>query len=117
MLVFRRLKIMMTALIMLFIFGTPVAFGAGDTIDVGSGLNTVDQSTLAKQIISILTSVGYFIGVIAVGSLIFNGFRLSTGDERKRAEAKTNILWTLAAVVLVGMALLIVGFVAGLIKS
>lgn len=88
---------------------------AEGTIDVGSGLAAVEQDALAQKILDIFTGIGYFIGVVAVGSLIFNAFQLATGDERKRADAKTHVLWTLGAIVLVGLALLIVGFVVGLL--
>ena len=86
-------------------------------IDVGSGLGEVEKDALAEKILDIITSIGYFIGVVAVGALVYNAFRLATGDEKKRADAKSHIFYTLGAVILVGMALLIVGWIAGLLVS
>jgi hypothetical protein len=40
---------------------------------------------------------------------------VTAGDEQKRAQAKTHIMWTLGGVVLVGLALMIVGGVISLI--
>lgn len=116
----RRSKILIIAILIMCAFAVPVIADdekATDVniIDVGSGLAAVEQDALATKILDIFTGIGYFIGVIAVGALIYCAFQLATGDERKRAEAKTHILWTLGAVVLVGLALLIVGFVINLL--
>lgn len=101
-------------LIMLLIFcGTAIA---SEMVPIDAGLSSVDKVTLATKIKDIFLGIGYFIGVVAVGALIFNGFRLVTaGDEQKRAQAKTHIMWTLGGVVLVGLALMIVGGVISLI--
>ncbi len=111
----KKAKLLLMVLFILCIFTMP-ALAEGNVIDVGSGLAAVEQNQLAEKVLDIVTGIGYFIGVVAVGALIYSAFQLATGDERKRAEAKTHIFWTLVAVVLVGMALMLVGFVAGLIQ-
>ncbi len=111
----KKAKLLLMVLFILCIFTMP-GLADDNVIDVGSGLAAVEQNLLAEKILDIIKGIGYFIGVIAVGALIYSAFQLATGDERKRAEAKTHIFWTLAAVVLVGMALMLVGFVAGLIQ-
>lgn len=93
-----------------------VAIADGDIVKVDAGLNTTDKQVLADKLQDIFKGIGYFIGVIAVGVLIFNGFRLATAtNEQKRAEVKTHIVWTLGAVVLVALALMIVGYVISLV--
>lgn len=117
----KRKRIVILALLIMCVFAMPVladednTAGTSNIIDVGSGLGEVEADALADKILDIFTGIGYFIGVVAVGSLIYNAFRLATGDEKKRADAKGHILWTLGAVLLVGAALLIVGFVVGLL--
>jgi len=91
---------------------------AGNIVKVDAGLNTTDKTVLANKLQDIFKGIGYFIGVVAVGVLIFNGFRLaSTTNEQRRAEIKSHIVWTLGAVVLVALALMIVGYVIGLVGS
>jgi len=103
------------ALIIILVFSVQAL--ADTTIDIGAGLDDVSKEALANKIKDILVTIGYFAGIIAVGSLIFSGFKLATaGNENKRAEAKSQIMWTLGGVVLVGMALMIVGFVASLLS-
>jgi hypothetical protein len=87
-----------------------------DLVEVNVGLNTTDKTQLANKLKDIFQGIGYFIGIIAVGVLIFNGFRLATAtNEQKRAEVKTHIIWTLGAVVLVALAMMIVGYVISLV--
>lgn len=94
-----------------------IVLAAGDIVEVDAGLNTTDKQVLADKLQDIFKGIGYFIGVIAVGVLIFNGFRLATAtNEQKRAEVKTHIVWTLGAVVLVALALMIVGYVISLVS-
>jgi hypothetical protein len=93
-----------------------VVLADGDLVEVNAGLNTTDKTVLADKLQDIFKGIGYFIGIIAVGVLIFNGFRLATAsNEQKRAEVKTHIIWTLGAVVLVALALMIVGYVISLV--
>lgn len=93
-----------------------VVLAAGDLVEVNAGLNTADKTQLADKLKDIFQGIGYFIGIIAVGVLIFNGFRLATAtNEQKRAEVKTHIIWTLGAVVLVALAMMIVGYVISLV--
>ncbi len=93
-----------------------IVLAAGDIVEVDAGLNTTDKQVLADKLQDIFKGIGYFIGVIAVGVLIFNGFRLATAtNEQRRAEVKTHIVWTLGAVVLVALALMIVGYVISLV--
>lgn len=95
-----------------------VALAADDIVKVDAGLNTTDKTVLANKLQDIFKGIGYFIGVVAVGVLIFNGFRLAaTTNEQRRAEIKSHIVWTLGAVVLVALALMIVGYVIGLVGS
>lgn len=93
-----------------------VVLADGDLVEVNVGLNTADKTQLANKLKDIFQGIGYFIGIIAVGVLIFNGFRLATAtNEQKRAEVKTHIIWTLGAVVLVALAMMIVGYVISLV--
>ncbi len=93
-----------------------VVLADGDLVKVNVGLNTADKTQLADKLKDIFQGIGYFIGIIAVGVLIFNGFRLATAtNEQKRAEVKTHIIWTLGAVVLVALAMMIVGYVISLV--
>lgn len=105
--------------LMLFTFITccaGVVLATGDLVEVNAGLNTADKTQLADKLKDIFQGIGYFIGIIAVGVLIFNGFRLATAtNEQKRAEVKTHIIWTLGAVVLVALAMMIVGYVISLV--
>jgi len=87
-----------------------------EMVEVNAGMQAADKEALADQIKKIIQGLGYFIGVTAVGVLIFNGFRLATAtNEQKRAEVKTHIIWTLGAVVLVALAMMIVGYVISLV--
>ena len=109
-------------LVMLFVLFAFITCCAGvvladaDLVKVNVGLNTADKTQLANKLKDIFQGIGYFIGIIAVGVLIFNGFRLATAtNEQKRAEVKTHIIWTLGAVVLVALAMMIVGYVISLV--
>jgi uncharacterized membrane protein len=103
----RHAIIFLSAIMLLTFCGVAVA---DELVPIDAGLATVDKTALATKIKDIFVGIGYFVGVVAVGSLIFNGFRLvAAGDEQKRAQAKTHIMWTLGGVVLVGLALMIVG--------
>jgi len=109
-------KHVVVALMLIMLFAFCGAAVASEMVPIDAGLSSVDKATLANKIKDIFLGIGYFIGVVAVGSLIFNGFRLVTAvDEQRRAQAKTHIIWTLGGVVLVGLALMIVGGVISLI--
>jgi len=109
----RKLIILASAIILLSFCGPAIA---SEVVPIDAGLGSVDKTALATKLKDIFVGIGYFVGVVAVGSLIFNGFRLVlAGDEQKRAQAKTHIMWTLGGVVLVGLALMIVGAVISLI--
>lgn len=100
-----------------FLTITVPAYAASDP-DIATGLNSVDGSTLAEKIISIATGAGALIGAVAVGAMIFTGFKLATSTtEQKRAESLTHLMWSLGAVGIVGLSLVIVGFVAKLVKG
>ncbi len=106
--------------LVLFAFITCCAgiVSADDIVEIDAGLNTTDKTVLANKLQDIFIGIGYFIGIIAVGVLIFNGFRLATTtNEQRRAEVKSHIIWTLGAVVLVALALMIVGYVITLVGS
>ena len=89
----------------------------GTSIKVDAGIGTeTDQDQLGETIKSIITKAGSLIGVMAVCALIFNGFKLGmASDERKREEALSGIKWALIAVVIVGLAVMGVSFIASLV--
>lgn len=89
----------------------------GTSIKVDAGIGTeTDQEQLGGTIKGIITKVGSLIGVVAVCALIFNGFKLGmASDERKREEALSGIKWALIAVVIVGLAVMGVSFIASLV--
>ncbi len=108
----------MIILTTLLILGLFAAVGLADTVDVSVGLDKTDQTALAGQLLAIFKGIGALIGVVAVGALIYNGFRLATAaNEQVRAEVKNNIMWTMGAVALVALALMIVGWVVGLVTT
>lgn len=112
----KKLWTLLTTLLIIGVYATVALADPGNMVEVDAGLTTTDKTELANKLQEIFKGIGYFIGVIAVGALIFNGFRLATAtNEQIRAEVKTHIMWTLGAVVLVALALMIVGYVIGLV--
>jgi len=114
---FKRLIQVKTFLLALFV---SVQCALADNIpDITTGLPTdVQAKTLADKIVAIATGVGALAGAIAVVALIYAGFVLTTAtDERRKAEAKDLLKNIFVGLALVGLAVMIVGFVAKLIKG
>lgn len=109
-------KIIILAILIIGFLACPVL---ADPIDVNAGIGSVtDQNQLGETIKNIITKIGSLIGVVAVCALIFNGFKLSmASDERKREDALSGIKWALIAVVIVGLAVMGVSFIASLVSS
>lgn len=109
-------KIIILAILIIGFFACPAL---ADPIDVNAGIGSVtDQNQLGETIKNIITKIGSLIGVVAVCALIFNGFKLSmASDERKREDALSGIKWALIAVVIVGLAVMGVSFIASLVSS
>ncbi len=96
----------------------PLVAFAAENPDISTGLDSVDKSTLADKIISIATGVGALAGAIAVAMLIYAGIKMATAtNEQGQAQAKGMILQVLIGLGVVGLAVMIVGFVAYLIKT
>ncbi|MDN5375150.1 MAG: hypothetical protein PWQ39_190 [Thermacetogenium sp.] len=112
-------KRLLASALFFFAVTLPVyAAGAAGELDIRTGLGDAgDKAQLAEKIRFIGLNVGSFIGVIAVCAMIFCAFRLATArDERGRADAISHMMWAIGAVIIVGLALAIVGFVANLVK-
>ena len=112
----RKFGLAVTLLLaMLFLAAVPAM--AADSVDITAGLSNVDKSALAQKIIAIATGIAALAGAIGVISLIYAGFRFMSGGEKERAEAKQQIIFTFAGLGLTGLAVMIVGFIAYLIKG
>jgi amino acid transporter len=103
------------------LINTTTAFATNNTngvaVDITAGLGQVDNATLAEKIIGIATGIGAIAGAIAVAALVYVGFRMATAvDERARAEAKEHMMQILIGLGVIGLAVMIVGFIAYLIK-
>lgn len=97
---------------------TPLIAFAAENPDISTGLDSVDSSTLADKIISIATGAGAIAGAIAVCMLIYAGIRMATAtNEQGQAQAKGQIVQVLLGLGIVGLAVMIVGFVAYLVKG
>lgn len=113
--VFRTAK---RALVSAAFFLTVTLPAYAEELDIKTGLEDVDKAALATKIRSIGLGVGSLIGVVAVCAMIFCGFRLATAkDERSRADAISHMMWAIGAVVVVGLAMAAVGFVANLVSG
>lgn len=114
----KKKSIFILAIMLICLMAVP-AFATGTSIKVDAGIGTeTDQEQLGETIKGIITKVGSLIGVMAVCALIFNGFKLGmASDERKREEALSGIKWALIAVVIVGLAVMGVSFIASLVGS
>ena len=96
---------------------TPVAAFAADNPDITTGLTDVTNTTVADKIIKIATGVGAIAGAVAVCMLIYAGIKLTTApNEKGQAEAKGMMVNVLMGLGVVGLAVMLVGFVAYLIK-
>ncbi|NYE57131.1 pilin [Carboxydothermus ferrireducens] len=99
--------------------GMALAEGTGTNPDITKGLDTaVNEATLANKIVSISTKVGALIGAVAVGAFILGAFQVATAaNEEARAQGKQKMMWALAGVAAVGLAVVIVSFWANTIKG
>ena len=116
----KRLIQVKTFLLVLFVLAQCALAQTQNGIpDITTGLLTdVQAKTLADKIVAIATGVGALAGAIAVVALIYAGFILTTAtDERRKAEAKDLLKNIFIGLFLVGLAVMIVGFVAKLIKG
>jgi len=105
-------KVIFLTLLSILVF-VPTALGAG--IDVGTGL-TGTKEVLGDSIQNIFTGIAYFIGITAVGALIFCGIRFVVAtDDRVRLQAKAHVGWVLGGIVLASLSFIIVGYIVSLI--
>jgi len=105
--------------LMLIFYVVPVMATGGETIPVDSGvLGGTDKTALSNTLKNIIMGVGYFIGIIAVGALVYNGFKIAIStNEQKRMEAKTHLFWALGGVVLVALSFMLVDVVVNLVAG
>lgn len=95
-----------------------IAFADPESPDITTGLSGVEASTVAEKVIGIATGIGAIAGAVAVGMLIYSGIRLATAsNEQGQAQAKGQIFQVLLGLGVVGLAVMIVGFVAYLVKG
>lgn len=95
----------------------PGALFAVENPDITTGLNQVDASALAEKILKIGLGAGALAGTVAAVMLIYLGFKLKIGNERSRSDTKEHIMYVFIGLALVGLAVVIVGFFAFLIKG
>jgi len=105
--------------LMLIFYVVPVMAEGGETIPVDSGvLGGTDKTALSNTLKNIIMGVGYFIGIVAVGALVYNGFKIAIStNEQKRMEAKTHLFWALGGVVLVALSFMLVDVVVNLVAG
>lgn len=103
--------------LVLIVGWSTVALADTNMVAVDAGLQSTDKTVLANKIKDIILGIAYFVGVIAVAAMVFNGLKIANPltDEQGRDKAKTNIGWALGAVVIVALALMIVGYVVSLV--
>jgi len=112
------LKRFLFLIVLVLIVGwSTVALADTNMVAVDAGLQSTDKTVLANKIKDIILGIAYFVGVIAVAAMVFNGLKIANPltDEQGRDKAKTNIGWALGAVVIVALALMIVGYVVSLV--
>lgn len=91
---------------------------AAENPDITAGLDSVNQNTLAGKIISIGSGLGGLAGAAAVLMLINAGYKMITANnENDKSAAKEQFKNVLIGLGVIGLAVMIVGFVAYLIKS
>lgn len=94
----------------------PALSHAAENPEIITGLDAVETSTLASKIITIGTTIGGLAGAVAVVMLILTGFKLTTAaNEQAKAEARSHFVQIITGLVVIGMAVVIVGFVANVI--
>ncbi|MFX4261175.1 hypothetical protein ACOBQJ_03125 [Pelotomaculum propionicicum] len=93
-----------------------MAFAAENGIN--AGLETVDSEALGSKIVGIATGFGALIGAVAVGMLVYSGFRLATATtEQAKAEAKGHFIQVIIGVAVAGLAVTLVGFICQTISG
>lgn len=85
--------------------------------DITVGLQQVDASTLAGKILKIAIGVGALDGVLAAAMLILLAMKLKAAGEKGRMESLDHMKWVFIALGIVGLACVIVGFFAYLVKG
>lgn len=80
-----------------------------------AGVENCDQSDLTNRITSIINSLFFIIGALAVLVLLYGAIRYitSTGDSKRVQAAKDTIIYAIAGLVVAILAPAIVGFVIG----
>lgn len=94
---------------------TSVALAAGP--DITTGLDNVDAPTFAGKVMKIAIGVGALDGVAAAGMLILLGMKLKGVGQKGREETLDHLKWVFIGLGVVGLASIIIGFAAYLIKS
>lgn len=74
----------------------------------GTGIKT--SGTIRDIILNGVTFISGFVGILAVGAIIWGGimYIMALGDEKKTAKAKAIIIGAVVGIVLVGISFLIV---------
>lgn len=103
------------AAISFFLFSAFPVFAENPDITVG--LQQVDASTLAGKILKIAIGVGALDGVLAAAMLILLAMKLKAAGEKGRMESLDHMKWVFIALGIVGLACVIVGFFAYLVKG
>lgn len=90
------------------------SFGQFKIPDPPAGIPNAPLPSLIAQIIKIFLLL---VGVIALGFIVYGGFRYITsrGDEREVQEAKDTITYAVIGILVIGLAYAIVAFVFGAI--
>lgn len=111
-----KIKTLLTTVYFTLIFPV-VAFAAGEE-GISAGLEDVDGGTLAEKIISIATGIGALAGAVGVVMLIYVGYRMVTAtNEQGRADAKGHFVQIMIGLGVIGLAVMMVGFVCSLITA
>lgn len=111
-----KINILLNTIFIIFIF--PAVAFAAENPDISTGLENVDKNALADKIINIATGAGALAGAVAVVMLVYVGYRMVTAtNENGRAEAKGHFVQVLLGLGVVGLSIMLVGFVCSLIKS
>lgn len=100
-----------------FLFAVSVSAFAAENVDITAGLTEVSSNDVAKKIIYVAVGGAAISGSVAVGMLIYLGYRLKTATEQKRAEVFEHIKYVFIGLAVVSLAVVTVGFYAFLLKK